>query len=132
MYSKRITSQTKEHSAHRDLISALLSEMAEGWSEGSWVHFEVVASGGWFSNLFSGGQPMIEVALKDATTFLLSARLYKRSSSIPDIPSGWKPERKGFWFVPISASEELVSWTDKYLADACGRNDYKITGWIEG
>ena len=66
MWSRRITSGTEQYPSEEEVIRTLLGKLVERGEHSSWVHFEVVAKGGWFSNLISGGQYYVEVTSRGA------------------------------------------------------------------
>jgi len=72
--------------------------MIERGVETSWAHFEVVAQGGWFKNLFYGKEPWAEVAFVDQRTLHLNPGVPKLTlTEIPTIPEKWRQESKGLW-----------------------------------
>lgn len=69
----------------------MLAKLVERGEDSSWVHFEVVAKGGWFWNEVSGGQYYVEVSSHGADGLKVNLGIDKPArAKLPDVPVTWK------------------------------------------
>jgi len=133
MWTRRISSGTPEHVTPKDIFRVLLARLVERGDESSWVHFEVIAEGGWFKNLLYGRRPWVEVAFVNQKALQLNTGVPKaKRGEITTIPDKWREGSKGLWNVPLADVKELIAWTDQCLAMASGKPNYQVSGWIVG
>jgi hypothetical protein len=132
MWPRRITSGTEKYPKAKDVFALLLSDLIQNRVETSWAHFESVSENGWFSNLLSGREPWIEVAFCERCLELNIGIPKSQRSLLPTVPAKWNEKNNGTQNVPVEDSKELMGWMDKCFSTVSGRDDYKISGWIEG
>lgn len=134
MWSRRISSGTKEYPTEEDLIRALLAKLVQSGADTSWARFEVIAKGGWFSNLVSGGQYYVEVMSHGAHELELNLGFDKPArAKLPAFPTKWKKIPGDLQYVlPIGDVDALAVWIVKAFESAAERENQRITGWIEG
>ena len=134
MWSRRISSGTKDYPAEEGLIRALLAKLVQRGDDSSWVHFEVIAKGGWFSNLVSGGQYYVEVTPHGAHELEVNLGFDEPArAKLPAFPVGWKKNPGDLQYVlPVGDVDALAIWIRTAFESVAERADQRITGWMEG
>ena len=134
MWSRGISSGTKEYPTEEDLIRALLAKLVQRGADTSWVHFEVIAKGGWFSNLVSGGQYYLEVMSHGAHELELNLGFDKLArAKLPAFPATWKMYPGELQYVlPVGEIDVLAVWIRSAFESVAERENQRITGWFEG
>ena len=97
------------------------------------MHFEVVAKGGWLSNLVSGGQPFVEVTSHGADALEVNLSFDKPArAKLPDVPGTWKSSGKHGYVLPVGGVHELGVWIRSAFESVAERENQRIAGWLEG
>lgn len=97
------------------------------------MHFEVVAKGGWFSNLVSGGQYYVEVTSHGAGALEVNLGFDEPArAKLPNVPGTWKNAKRHLYVLPIGGVDELAVWIRSAFESVAERENQRISGWMEG